>query len=328
MAKGIEKKARMLMILRFLEEETDENHGLTEKQLEDRLAEKGIVSERRHIYDDLHALELCGYEIGRRGRPVEYYLASRLFTLPELKLLVDAVQSSRFLTVEKSGELIRKLEKLCSPSQARELSRSVHVQNRIKAMNESIYSNVDSITAGINRKRQISFLYFNWNAEKQKISRHGGKVYTVSPFALTWADDNYYMIAWDAGNRQIRHYRVDRMQDITLTDLQQEGSEEFGRADLALYTNRHFGMFSGEPCAVRLEFEDRLAGILIDRFGTEPTFFKVSDHTHEVTVNVVPSPQFYGWVVGLGDEIAIRSPEWVIEGFRRHIDALRGKYDN
>lgn len=327
MAKGIEKKARMFWILRFLEEETDENRGLSEKQLEDRLAEQGIVSERRHIYDDLHALELCGYEIGRRGRPVEYYLASRLFTLPELKLLVDAIQSSRFLTVEKSGELIGKLEKLCSASQARELSRSVHVQNRIKAMNESIYSNVDSITAGINGGRRISFRYFNWNAEKQRVYRHGGRIYTVSPFALTWADDNYYMIAWDSANRQMRHYRVDRMQDITLTALPREGTEEFGRTDMALYTNRHFGMFNGETCAVRLEFEDRIAGILIDRFGTDPTFFKASDHTHEVTVNVVPSPQFYGWVVGLGDEIAIRSPEWVIEAFRRHIDTLLGKYD-
>lgn len=327
MAKGIEKKMRMLWILRFLEEETDEDHGLTEKQLEERLAEQGIASERRLIYDDLHALDEFGYRIGKLGRPTRYYLAERIFTLPELKLLVDATQSSRFLTVEKSGELIGKLEKLCSAFQARELSRSVHVQNRIKAMNESIYTNVDIITMGINRKRQISFRYFHWNAEKHRVYGHGGGIYTVSPFSLTWADDNYYMIAWDDVKGHLRHYRVDRMREIELTKLPQKGQDEFGRADMALYTNRHFGMWNGETCAVRLEFEDRIAEVIIDRFGTGPTFFKASDHTHEVTVNVVPSPQFYGWVVGLGDTIAIRSPKWVIDDFRDHVRTLLDKYE-
>lgn len=322
MSQSPEKKVRILWILRFLASETSKDHGLTEKQLEERLTARGIPCERRLIYDDLHALEFFGYEIGTYGRPVRYYLDRRMFTLPELKLLVDAVQSSRFLTTEKSDELIHKLEGLCSHFEARELSRSVHVQNRIKAMNESIYLNVDSIQTGISLGRQISFHYFRWNADKRKELRHGGALYTVSPYALTRTDDNYYMIAWDAVNSQIRHYRVDRMLDITVSNLPREGQKEYNRVDLA----RYFGMFNGEECAVRLLCDDSLAGVIIDRFGTDPTFFRASDSTFEVTVKVVPSPQFFGWLAGLEDKIRITSPKSVVDEFTSYLDNIRESY--
>lgn len=328
MSQSPEKKVRILWILRFLARETDKDHGLTEKELEERLSEQGIPCERRLIYDDLHALEFFGYEIGKYGRPARYCLDSRMFSLPELKLLVDAVQSSRFLTTDKSDELIHKLEGLCSYAEARELSRSVHVQNRIKAMNESIYLNVDSIHMGISRGKQISFQYFQWNAQKLKELRRGGKLYTVSPYALTWTDDNYYLIAWDPVNRQIRHYRVDRMLNITVSDLPREGQKEYDRVDLARYTNKHFGMFSGEECAVRLLCDDYLAGVIIDRFGTEPSFFRASDTTFEVTVKVVPSPQFFGWLVGLEGKIRITSPRSVVDSFTAYLDGIRQAYEN
>ncbi|MGM9681000.1 MAG: helix-turn-helix transcriptional regulator [Eubacteriales bacterium] len=328
MSQSPEKKVRILWILRFLARETDKDHGLTEKELEERLNEQGIPCERRLIYDDLHALEFFGYEIGKYGRPVRYYLDSRMFSLPELKLLVDAVQSSRFLTTEKSDELIHKLEGLCSYAEARELSRSVHVQNRIKAMNESIYLNVDRIHTGISLGRQIRFQYFRWNARKEKEFRHGGGYYTVSPYALTWTDDNYYMIAWDADNGQIRHYRVDRMIRITVSDLPREGQKEYDRVDLARYTNKHFGMFGGEECAVRLLCDDSLAGIIIDRFGTEPSFFRASDTTFEVTVKVVPSPQFFGWLAGLEGKIRITSPKSVVDSFTAYLDGIRRAYED
>ncbi|MGM9636450.1 MAG: helix-turn-helix transcriptional regulator [Eubacteriales bacterium] len=328
MSQSPEKKVRILWILHFLARESDRDHGLTEKELEERLTARGIPCERRLIYDDLHALEFFGYEIGTYGRPVRYYLKSRMFTLPELKLLVDAVQSSRFLTTEKSDDLIHKLEGLCSCFEARELSRSVHVQHRIKAMNESIYINVDSIHTGISLGRQISFHYFCWNANKCKELRHGGALYTVSPYALTWTDDNYYLIAWDAVNRQIRHYRVDRMLDITVSDLPRQGQKEYDRVDLARYTNKHFGMFGGEECAVRLLCDDSLAGIIIDRFGTDPTFFRASDSTFEVTVKVVPSPQFFGWLTGLEGKIRITSPKSVVDDFTAYLDGIRQAYGN
>lgn len=326
MSQSPEKKVRILWILRILARETDKDHGLSEKELEERLTDRGIPCERRLIYDDLHALEFFGYRIGTYGRPVRYYLDSRMFTLPELKLLVDAVQSSRFLTTEKSDELIHKLEGLCSSPEARELSRSVHVQNRIKAMNESIYLNVDSIHTGISRGKQISFHYFQWNARKCKELRRGGELYTVSPYALTWTDDNYYMIAWDPVNRQIRHYRVDRMLDIKVSDLPREGQKEYDRVDLARYTNKHFGMFRGEECAIRLLCHDDLAGVIIDRFGTEPTFFRASDSTFEVTVKVVPSPQFYGWLTGMEGKIRICSPDFVANDYVAYLDRIKNGY--
>ncbi len=322
------KRARILYVLKFLCEQTDETHGLTEKELTAKLGEIGIDGDRRLLYEDLRSLELFGYGIGRIGRPVRYYMKSRDFSLPELKLLVDAVQSSRFITVEKSDELIKKLEKLCSSKEARELSRSVHVQNRVKAMNESIYTNVDLIQTAISRERCIDFHYFRWNPYKQKELRNNGNVYTVSPYALTWTDDNYYMIAWDDNRGELRHYRVDKMTDIVVTDLKRSGEDFFGRADIGRYTNSRFGMFGGEEIPVRLECNDSIAGVIIDRFGLEPSFFRASDNSFYVTVRVVPSEQFYGWILGLGNLIKICSPDSVVEKFRQIVENTLAIYDN
>lgn len=327
MADGLGKRTRVLYVLKLLSEGSDERSGLTEREISAKLSELGFGDDRRQFYDDIDALENFGYEIGRRGRPVEYYIAKRDFTLPELKLLVDAVQSSRFITAEKSDELIDKLEGLCSEREGRELSRSVHVQNRIKAMNESIYLNVDAIQSGISSGRQITFHYFKWNAEKKKELRRGGKLYRVSPFALTWTDDNYYMIAYDDEVGQIRHYRVDRMLDISQTDTPRLGREAFDEMDMGRYANSRFGMFGGEETAIRLECDNSIAGVIIDRFGLEPSFFKATDHSFYVTVRAVVSEQFFGWVLGLGDLVKICSPETVANGFHDLLDKISKNYD-
>lgn len=323
LAQALEKKVRILWILRFLSRETTRERGLTERELEARLSDEGIPCERRLIYNDIHALRFFGYSIGSFGKPAQYYLDSRLFSLPELKLLVDAVQSSRFLTTEKSDELIRKLEELCSRTEARELSRSVHVTNRVKAMNESIYLNVDAIQSAISRGRQITFYYFRWNSRKEKELRYGGRSHTVSPYALSWTEDNYYLIAWDSERNDIRHFRVDRMIDITVTDLLREGQQSYNRVDLGQYTNKHFGMFGGDETAVRLSCDNSMASVIIDRFGSEPSFFPSGDSSFEVTVKVVPSPQFFGWVVGLENKVRICSPKAVVEDFRSYLDRAR-----
>lgn len=324
MADGLGKRLRVLYVLKFLSESTDESAGLCEKDISQKLSDLGFGDDRRQFYDDIAALENFGYKIGRRGRPVEYYLAERDFTLPELKLLVDAVQSSRFITAEKSDELIDKLERLCSDREARELSRTVYVQNRIKAMNESIYLNVDAIRSAISRGRQISFHYFKWNEKKEKELRHGGKLYRVSPYALTWTDDNYYMIAYDDDAGGLRHYRVDRMIDISVDAAPRLGGDAFDSGDVGRYEIGRFGMFGGEEVPVRLECHNSVAGVVIDRFGLEPSFFKASDDSFFVTVRVVLSEQFYGWIFGLGGLIKIRSPESAVEGYKKMLEDAMG----
>ena len=330
MADRLGKKARVLYVLRYLSELTDDSVGLSEKEITAKLLDEyGIEGDRRQLYDDIATLELCGYKIERSGKPQKYRLVEREFSLPELKLLVDAVQSSRFITVEKSSELIGKLETLCSRREGRELSRSVHVQNRIKAMNESIYSNVDAIESAITLGRQIEFHYFKWNAKREKELRHGGKLYAVSPLALTWTDENYYMIAWDdsAENQKMRHYRVDKMLDIKITELPRLGTDSFNRADMGIYTNRHFGMFGGEDTAVRLECDNSLAGVIIDRFGLEPTFFKAGDNSFYVTVNLAVSDQFFGWLAGLGQHVKIISPEKIAKDYADYLTGIAKLYE-
>ena len=321
------KKLRMFYILDFLKNRTDRNHGITLKEIsESLLNEYGIEADRRSIYDDIHALREYGFEIDRMGHDVRYYLCSREFSAAELRLLMDAVQSSRFITIEKSNELISKLKKMCSSYEARALARTVHVQNRIKSMNDSIYLNIDSISDAINENRMISFKYFNWSSEKTRVLRNGGKPYIISPFALTWTDENYYLIGYSESANQLRHFRVDKMLSITVLDEPRKGHAVFDRADMASYTSSVFGMFGGEVESVIIEFEESLSGVIIDRFGDEPEFFPAGNGKIRARVRAVPSPQFYGWILGLGDGIKITGPEKTAADFRKYLESINNLY--
>lgn len=317
MAKIQSQKMKLLYLLQILLENTDDEHALTLSELLYELAKKGITAERKSIYDDFEALRLFGVDVESRkeNRTTVYFIANRTFELPELKLLVDAVQSSKFITHKKSNELIKKLETLSSVHQASQLQRQVFVANRVKTMNESIYYCVDDIHNAISENRQITFQYFDWGTDKKKHLRHNGKIYHVSPWALSWDDENYYMIAFDCEQNEIRHYRVDKMMNVRITEEKRSGAKLFKNFDMAVYAKKTFGMFAGEERDVTLRCKDSLAGVMIDRFGQNIVMKNGEDGFFTVTVKAAVSPLFITWLMNFGADIRILSPDDVIEKY-------------
>lgn len=325
MAKSSNQKLKLLYLMKIMLDKTDEEHGLSTADIISSLAAYDIGAERKSIYDDIEALRCFGLDIlkTQNGRQTDYRVVSRDFEMPELKLLVDAVQSSKFITRKKSDELIKKIESFASVHEARQLHRQVFVANRIKTMNESIYLSVDQIHTAITLDKKITFQYFEWSPSKEKLLRHGGAFYCVSPWALTWDDENYYLIAFDSATNKIKHYRVDKMLKISVSEDVREGRELFENFDMAIYSKKTFGMFGGNEETVHLRCKNRMANVIIDRFGTE-TIMSVTDSEHfEITVRVAVSPVFYAWLLNFGSDIKIISPQNVIEGFRNlTLDAL------
>ncbi len=316
MARGANQKIKILYLMKIMYELTDDSHGLTLNEITEHLANYGIDVERKALYDDLEVLRNFGIDIEmRKDKTVRYYVASRDFELPELKLLVDAVQSSKFITHKKSMELIKKIESFTSRHEAQKLQRQVFVANRIKTMNESIYYTVDYIHEAISNNVQITFQYFDWNEKKEKVLRHDGQKYLVSPWMLTWDDENYYMIAYDQNSKQIKHYRVDKITKISLMDQKRDGVEFFKNFDMALYSKKTFGMYGGSEESVTLRCKNYLAGIMLDRFGSDVSFIKVDDEHFEFHVKVYISPLFLTWIMNFGADIMIVSPDNVKSDF-------------
>lgn len=314
MAKSSNQKLKILYLLKILTERTDEDHPMTLAQIIEALGEYGVSAERKSLYDDFESLRVYGADIEKsQNKTVGYYIASRSFELPELKLLVDAVQASKFITRKKSAELIRKIEGFASTHEAQQLHRQVFVANRIKTMNESIYYTVDYIHDAISGDNRIAFKYFDWNEKKEKILRHGGKIYEVSPWALTWDDENYYMIAYDSEAEKIKHYRVDKMLNISVLSEKREGAEKFKDFDMALYSKKTFGMYGGRDEFVTIRCKNSLAGIIVDRFGQETIMTPEDDEHFTFTVKVSVSPLFLTWVMNFGTDIKILSPQCVID---------------
>lgn len=331
MAKSSHQKLKLLYLLKILTEQSDEEHCLSAQALIDALADYEIRAERKSIYDDIAQLIDFGCDIvlvkAKTGGG--YYLAGRDFELAELKLLVETVQASRFLTVNKSRELISKIEKLASKAQAGQLQRQVYVANRVKAANESIYYVVDDIHRAIQNNRQISFQYLEWNLDRELVPRRNGKPYQVSPWALTCKDENYYMIAHDSEEDKIKHFRVDKMAKIeVLEDRKREGAALFERFDIADYSNKTFGMFGGKEETVTLLFDNSLIGVVMDRFGREAAVRRRDEGHFSVRVQVAVSGQFFGWLTGLGPGAGILAPSSVVEAYRSHLEETLTRYTN
>ncbi len=329
MSKQENQKLKLLYILQILKEKTDDEHGITVADLIDELAQYDVTAERKSIYSDLKALESFGVDIisEKVGRNVYYHIAGREFELAELKLLVDSVQAAKFITERKSDRLIRKIESLASVYEAQQLQRQVFVADRIKTMNESIYYNVDKLHQAIGSDAKVSFKYVQWNEKKQLIPRHDGKLYIVSPWALSWDSDNYYLIAYDSEDESIRHYRVDKMLDIKELKERREGKRIFRQFDMAKYAMKTFGMFGGKDYRVRLRCKNSYAGIIIDRFGRDVMLVPDGEEHFTVNVDVMLSPQFIAWVIGLGDGVKIVSPDEVVDAMRSEIKRLSKQYE-
>lgn len=323
MAKSAGQKLKLLYIVRLLTERTDENHPVSTADIIAYLEANGIHSERKSIYDDIEKLCDFGYDIvqvhSRLGGG--YYLAGREFELAELKLLVDAVQSSRFITTKKSRSLIKKLEQMAGKFDAGKLQRQVYVAGRIKTENESIYYSIDNIHRAIQENRQISFQYLDWNLKKELVPRQNSDR-SVSPWALIWREENYYLAAFDSSDNVMKHFRVDKMGKVKVLEKKREGLEQFSQVDLAAYTNQTFGMYSGEEQSVTLQFPNRLVGVVLDRFGRDADIRPMTDRVFRARVRVAVSGQFFGWLAGIGREAVIVSPEAVREQYSQWLSDI------
>ncbi len=328
MAKRANQKLKMFYLAQIMLSRTDLEHYLTMPQIIAALKEYGVSAERKSVYDDLHELEKIGIEVAGEsfGREYGYHVISRQFELAELKLLVDAIQSSKFITERKSNELIGKLETLVSNYEAKDLSRQVYVSGRIKTMNESIYYNVDEIHKAIAANRKIRFQYYQWNVKKEMELRKGGAFYLVSPWGLSWDDENYYLVGYDAEVGQIRHYRVDKMRKISLVEEPREGRGSFLKLDMAAYARKSFGMFGGKEEKVKLLVSNSLAGVIIDRFGKDISLIPAGEGRFTVNVDVQISRNFFGWVFSLGDGVQIVGPAWVKEEVQQEVRRLMAQY--
>ena len=322
------QKFKLYRLAEIMLEMTDEEHYITMPEILTALEQYEIHADRKTIYNDLRDLEVLGIEVEGEavGKGYHYHVVNRPFELPELKLLVDAIQSSKFITERKTNTLIKKLEKLLSKYEAMQLQRQVFVTGRIKTMNESIYYTVDAIHNAISENRKIYFHYFQWNVKKEMELRRGGEYYHISPWGLSWDDENYYLIGYDSETEQIKHYRVDKMLHIQMSEEKREGKEHFKKLDLAEYAKKSFGMFRGEEYQVKLRVENHLAGVIIDRFGKDVMMIPVDEEHFTVNVNVHVSKQFLAWVISIGEGIEILSPEEVVQNMRREIKRLNRQY--
>lgn len=329
MARENGQKLKLLYLLKILTEETDESHPMNAAAIQDRLLSWGIRAERKTLYDDMEQLRQFGYDIIYVKSRIRggYYLGSREFELPELKLLVDAVQASKFMTVRKSRELIGKLERFASREEARQLQRQVLVAGRIKTEQENIYYNVDAIHRALQEQVQITFLYMEWGLDGSLHPKNGGRLYRISPWALLWSDENYYMIGFDAAAGIIKHYRVDKMQRIGMCPEKRLGEEAFSNFDLASYVNRTFGMYGGQATEVSLIFVNALAGVVMDRFGKDTRMRPVDEGHFKVRVQVAVSGQFFGWLTGLGNGVRLAGPQSVADAYREHLRQIMAGYE-
>lgn len=328
MPKGKNQKFKLYCLAQIMLEQTDEEHYISMPEIIEALAAYDITADRKSLYQDLRDLEKLGIEVEGEatGNRYHYHVISRFFELPELKLLVDAIQSSKFITERKSNALIKKLERLVSKYEAQKLQRQVYVSGRIKTMNESIYYTVDAIHNAISENRKIKFQYYQWNLKKEMELRHNGAWYHISPWGLSWDDENYYLVGFDSEAGLIKHYRVDKMLHISMSEEKREGSEYFTKLDMAEYAKKSFGMYGGEEQTVKLLVDNSLAGVVIDRFGKDVMLIPTDGDRFTVSVNVRVSRQFMGWVFSLGEKVKIIGPDLVIQQMREEVARLVRQY--
>ena len=287
MAKSPNQKLKLLYLYQILLQRTDEEHPITVPQLIGELDLRGIRAERKSVYDDLEALRLFGLDVqSRKGRSPGWFVGRREFELPELKLLVDAVQSSRFI----------------------------------------IYYNVDKLHTALSARKSITFRYFDYDMHRNKVFRREGRRYAVSPYGLIWNSENYYLVAYDISNQEMRHYRVDKMAEIVVTGLPREGEDRYPDFDVAAYGQKHFGMYSGEEASVTLRCRSHMAGVVWDRFGQDVILVPEDEDHFTVTLPLVLSPQFFGWLFGLEDNVELIAPQKAAEEYRRKLKAVLEQY--
>ena len=329
MPKGAGQKLKLYYLSRIMLEKTDDEHMITMPEIKKALEAYGVTADRKSLYDDLQSLEVLGIEVlGEKiGHNYYYHVAGKQFEIAELKLLVDAIQCSKFISAKKSDALIKKLTGLVSKYEAEQLKRQVVVQGRIKSMNESIYYCVDDLHRAIAENRQISFEYMKWNLQKSLVSKRS-EPYIVSPWALTWGDENYYLIAYDEEANCLKHFRVDKMKSVCILQDKRIGRDLFKELDLVKYSKMNFDMFGGDETKVKLVFKDEMVGVMIDRFGRDIPIIPSSENGwSETYVDVALSGHFFGWLFALGTDVKVVGPESVVEEMREQLERVKGLYE-
>lgn len=329
MSRGTNQKFKFTYLMQIMLAKTDDEHSLTMPQIMDELEKFDVTAERKSIYADFQDMtEKFGVEIIKEqiGRETYYHVGTREFELAEVKLLIDAIQSSKFITQTKSRELISKIKSFVSEHQAKQLQRQVYINDRVKTMNESVYYNVDDIHTAINQNRKIRFKYYKWDINKKLVPRHNGDWFVVSPWALTWDNENYYMVAFDDWDHKIKHYRVDKMMRISIEEEKRAGKEMFKNFDMAEYSKATFGMYQGQKTKVKIQFANYMCGVFIDRFGKDISFRPIDDEHSELHVDVNVSPQFFGWIFSLGKDVKVTGPDEVVDVMKKFAEEFVKNY--
>lgn len=322
------QKQKLLTLQKILLNETDENHSLTVKELISKLGSYGIKVERKTVYDDINTLQESGLDIlcERIGHSNAYYVGSRTFQDEELYVLADAVSSSVFLTKKKSDDLIKKLQTLTSKYKARGLRRNVYVANRIKAFNEHIYYNINTIHEAVYSNYQIEFKYFEYSLDKKTQFRHGGEIYSVSPYQLIWENDKYYLICFCNKHQKLCRYRVDRMSEVRLCEDKRR-SLTVDENEIVKSLKAAYDMYGGEPERVELEFDNSLINVVIDRFGSKVIINKVNENRFRIKADVEISPTFWGWLFTFGADAKVVGPEKIVDMAKQKIKEISDCYE-
>ncbi len=316
MPKSDNQKLKIFYILDYLQRNSHESKPVRASELIQMLDRSHNIScDRKTVYSDIAALQEYGVDIvSLPGKGGGYYIASRNFELPELKLLIDAVQSSRYLTEKKSRELIEKLCAQCNEQDAKLMKRTVLVSGRVKSMNETIYYNVDNIQEAIAQNKQITFRYFDWDFGGKRKYRE--KEYLASPYGLCQDNENCYLLAF-SHRHGITSYRVDRMTDIRLTEDTRVKCPELTGKALVEHANRLFQMYSGDAADVKLRFHKSLLNVVIDRFGRDTMLIPDGEDYFNFTVNIAISPMFLSWVIGFGSKAKVLYPQSVADACKK-----------
>ena len=327
MPRSFNQKLKILYLMKFLQEKTDREHPVSVKDIIQTMEAYGISVERKTVYDDIETLRTFGMKIGsRRGKPAGFYLEERTFELPELKFLMDAVQSSKFITEKQSAALVRKLEDLASVHEAKKLKSQVFLMPGIKTLNEEIYTNIETIYDAISANRQISFRYYQWTLSRELKPKRGGERYRVSPGKLLWNNDNYYLMGLDESSGIVKHYRVDKMMDVAVEEEKRSGESVFRDFDMGRFSAETFGMFDGKETILKIRFSNELVGVVLDRFGKKAVLQRSDDTHFFLQTHIRVSGQFFGWLTGLGPGAEIVSPEKVRKEYKSFLTKILKTY--
>lgn len=341
MPKVARQRLKLLYYRDILERYTDDTHTLTRVQIQKLLKDvMGLeeLPDRKSIHDDLSLMTdyFDSNDYGQLDRitnpdnknDVKYKLTQRPFELADLKLLIDCIQTARYLSTRQTETLKEKLKMLCSEYEAKTLVRSAIITNRVKTDNDSVFPTVDVIETAMENNQQISFCYYHRDRDKRKVYSRSGKPYIVSPWRLVYTDDNYYLIAYVNDWKRIMNFRVDRMDKLAILDEERQGQETFEEVRTEDYTNYTFNMYQGDVESVTMRFDKKLVDTVLDRFGRDTVIMKRGPDHFDITAVVSVSPQFFGWVFGLGEQAEIMEPESVRRQMKEYIEKIHAKYED